>query len=139
MAKPVVPEGVSRFAVVVSTRSNVVTNAARAAIITAIANNRIAGSGFRSVLMSNSTQMAWQLSSPPTKLRMMAYQLSLQSFGERAVEIDTSLRNAEFTQDQKYLSIKSGYRFRSVSGLVRDRIHGSPRAALGAECAPRGA
>lgn len=56
VAKPVVPEGISPLAVLVSTRSNVVTNAAKATTMTAIANNRITGSGFRSVLMSNSTQ-----------------------------------------------------------------------------------
>ena len=64
LPSPVVREGASPPAVVLPTRSNVVTNAAKAATITAIANNRITGSGFRSVLMSNSTQAAWQLSSP---------------------------------------------------------------------------
>ena len=63
MPSPVM-EGASPPAVVLPTRSNVVTNAAKAANITAIANNRITGSGFRSVLMSNSTRAAWQLSSP---------------------------------------------------------------------------
>ncbi|MBM7487694.1 hypothetical protein ACVWWI_006748 [Bradyrhizobium sp. USDA 3686] len=86
---PVVPEGASPPAVVLPTRSNVVTNAANAATITAIANNRITGSGFRSVLMSNSTQAGRQLSSAPNKPRIAAYQLSVESFGPSALQIIT--------------------------------------------------
>lgn len=82
MAKPVVPETES-LRVMPPTRSNVVTNAARAATVAAIANNRTTVRlGFRSVLMSNSTQTPWRLTSV-RKLRTTTYRcrLSLRELG----------------------------------------------------------
>jgi hypothetical protein len=90
LAKPVVLKEVSPLAVVLRTRSNVVMNAAKAATVTSIANNKITvPSGFGSVGMSNSTQRAWQRSSLATKLRMRTYQLSLRELRPSALQTST--------------------------------------------------